>query len=301
MKWLKTDDNTDNVEVEESGGSGGGNGTGRMFGKIGGGGAIVVIIISLLLGKNPLQMLGFVNNVLPDNSQAQQGTGHIGTITNVHADNDSTFTLHVFNSTNDIWQNIFSTQFHKVYTKPKLYLFYNHTTTGCGSASSVSGPFYCPADSKVYLDLAFFKQLSQEFQAPGDLAKAYVVAHEMGHHIQHLLGITDQLDAARSRLSEAAYNKLSVKLELQADFYAGLWAHYAEQEKIISLDDADINSALSAANAVGDDNLEKQAQGYAVPETFTHGTSAQRMYWFKKGYTTGDFSQGDTFHDPSLN
>lgn len=302
MKWLRTDDNTDNVEVEDGGGSGGGGfGGGRMFGKIGGGGAIVIVIISLILGKNPLQMLGFVNNALPDNAQQQQSSGSTGTIVDVHANNDSTFTLHVFNSDNDILDSIFTARFHKRYTYPKLHLFYNTTQTGCGQASSVSGPFYCPTDSKVYIDLAFFQQLSQQFHSPGDLAKAYVVAHEMGHHIQHLLGVTDQVDAARQQLSDAAYNKLSVKLELQADFYAGLWAHYAEQAKMIELNDADIQSALAAANAVGDDNLEKQAQGYAVPETFTHGTSAQRMYWFKKGYTTGDFSQGDTFNDPSLN
>lgn len=298
MKWLNPDDNTDGVEVEEGSGGGGG-GTGRMFGKIGGGGAIIIVIISLILGKNPLQMLGFVNNALPDNQQQTQG--QMGTITNINASNDSTFTLRVYNSTNKIWSGIFNDQLHQSYSKPILHLFNGHTYTGCGQASSISGPFYCPTDSKVYIDLAFFNQLSQQFHSPGDLAKAYVVAHEMGHHIQHLLGVTDKIDAARQQLSDAAYNKLSVKLELQADFYAGLWAHYAQQEKIIELDDADIQSALAAANAVGDDNLEKQAQGYAVPETFTHGTSAQRMYWFKKGYTTGDFNQGNTFSDPSLN
>ncbi|HEY0299658.1 MAG TPA: neutral zinc metallopeptidase [Arachidicoccus sp.] len=301
MKWLNPDDNTDGVEVEEGGAGSGGNGTGRMFGRIGGGGAIVVVIISLLLGKNPLQMLGFVNNALPDNQQQQQSSGRVGTITNVHADNDSTFTLRVYNSTNKIWQGIFTQQFHKTYSKPLLDLFSNHTVTGCGQASSISGPFYCPADSKVYIDLAFFNQLSQQFHAPGDLAKAYVVAHEMGHHIQHLLGVTDQVDAARQRLSDADYNKLSVKLELQADFYAGLWAHYAEQEKIIELSSTDIDDALAAANSVGDDNLQKQAQGYVVPESFTHGTSAERMYWFKKGYTSGDLNQGNTFADESLN
>jgi len=300
MKWLQTDDNTDGVEVEQDGGNGGG-GTGRMFGKIGGGGAIIVVVISLILGKNPLQMLGFINNALPDNTQQAQSSGQIGTIVNVHADNDSNFTRKVYLSDNQIWDSIFTHQFHRKYTKPKLYLFSGHTYTGCGQASAVSGPFYCPADSKVYIDLAFFRQLSQQFHSPGDLAKAYVVAHEMGHHIQHLLGVTDQVDAARQQLSDAAYNKLSVKLELQADFYAGLWAHYAEQAKMIELNDADIQSALAAANAVGDDNLEKQAQGYAVPETFTHGTSAQRMYWFRKGYTTGDFNQGNTFSDPGLN
>ena len=292
MEWLKPDDSNDGIEVEKN--NGGGNG--RMFGKVGGIGAVVIVIISLILGKNPLQVLGFVNNVLPD----QQQTTSVGTIT-TNGNNDSTFTRRVYNSTNTVWSGIFNNQFHRTYTKPVLALFSGSTQTSCGGASSASGPFYCPGDSKVYIDLSFFRQLSQQFRAPGDLAKAYVVAHEMGHHIQHLLGVTDQVDAARQRLSNDAYNKLSVKLELQADFYAGLWAHYAQQEGIISLSDTDIDQALAAANAVGDDNLQKQAQGYVVPESFTHGTSAQRIYWFKKGYTTGDFSQGDTFNAPSLN
>ena len=292
MNWLNPDDSTDGVETENSGG-----GNGRMFGKIGGAGAVIIVIISLILGKNPLQVLGFVNNVLPD----QQQTVTTGTVTNAGADNDSTFTIRVYNSANKVWSGIFADQFHQTYTKPRLVLFNGTTQTACGGASASSGPFYCPGDGKVYIDLSFFQQLSQQFRAPGDLAKAYVVAHEMGHHIQRLLGVTDKVDAARQRMSDADYNKLSVKLELQADFYAGLWAHYAQQEGIISLTDADIDQALAAANAVGDDNLQKQAQGYAVPESFTHGTSAERIYWFKKGYTTGDFSQGDTFDDASLN
>ncbi|MGF7232038.1 KPN_02809 family neutral zinc metallopeptidase [Arachidicoccus sp.] len=289
MKWLNPDDSTDGVEVQKGG-------RGKTVGKIGGLGAIVVVVISLILGKNPMEMLGFVNNVMP----GQQQTQTTGTVTNMNSNNDSTFTVRVYNSANSVWEGVFDQQLHKKYSRPVLSLFEGSTQTACGGASAASGPFYCPADRKVYIDLSFFNELAQRFKAPGQLAMAYVVAHEMGHHIQNLLGVTDKLDAARQRLSEADYNKLSVKLELQADFYAGFWAHYAEEEKIIALDPGDIESALAAANAVGDDNLQKQAQGYVVPESFTHGTSAQRVYWFKKGYTTGDLAQGDTFNDASL-
>lgn len=290
MKWLNPDDNTDGVEVRKGGGA-------RRVGKIGGLGAIVVVVISLLLGKNPMEMLGFVNNVLPEQAQTQS----TGTVTNVGANNDSTFTVRVYNSCNTVWSGIIRDRFSKSYSKPRLVMFEGSVQTACGGASSASGPFYCPGDQMVYIDLGFFQELSQRFNAPGDLAKAYVVAHEMGHHIQNLLGMTDQVDAARGRLSQEAYNKLSVKLELQADFYAGLWAHYAEQEQIIQLEQGDIESALGAAGAVGDDRLQKEATGTINPDSFTHGTSQQRIYWFKKGYTTGDFSQGDTFNDPSLN
>lgn len=290
MKWLNPDDSTDGVEVRKGGGA-------RRVGKIGGLGAIVVVVISLILGKNPMEMLGFVNNAIPDQAQTQT----TGTVTNVGANNDSTLTVRVYNSCNTVWNGILRDKFGKSYSRPRLVMFEGSVQTACGGASSASGPFYCPGDRMVYIDLGFFQELSQRFNAPGQLAKAYVIAHEMGHHIQNLLGMTDQVDAARGRLSEAAYNKLSVKLELQADFYAGLWAHYAEQEQIIQLEQGDIESALGAAGAVGDDRLQREATGTTNPDSFTHGTSAQRIYWFKKGYTSGDFSQGDTFNDPSLN
>lgn len=290
MKWINPDDSTDGVEVRKGGGA-------RRVGKIGGLGAVVVVVISLILGKNPMEMLGFVNNVMPEQTQTQT----TGTVTNVGANNDSTLTVRVYNSCNTVWSGILRDKFNKSYAKPRLVMFEGSVQTACGGASAASGPFYCPGDRMVYIDLGFFRELSERFNAPGELAKAYVIAHEMGHHIQNLLGMTDQVDAARGRLSEAAYNKLSVKLELQADFYAGLWAHYAQQENIIALDDSDIASALGAAGAVGDDRLQKEATGTINPDSFTHGTSAQRIYWFKKGYTSGDFSQGDTFSDPSLN
>lgn len=290
MKWINPDDSTDGVEVRKGGGA-------RRVGKIGGLGAIVVVVISLILGKNPMEMLGFVNNVMPEQTQSQT----TGTVTNVGANNDSTLTVRVYNSCNTVWNGILRDKFSKSYSKPRLVMFEGSVQTACGGASAASGPFYCPGDRMVYIDLGFFQELSERFNAPGQLAKAYVIAHEMGHHIQNLLGMTDQVDAARGRLSQAAYNKLSVKLELQADFYAGLWAHYAEQEQIIQLEQGDIESALGAAGAVGDDRLQREATGTINPDSFTHGTSEQRIYWFKKGYTTGDFSQGDTFNDPSLN
>lgn len=290
MKWINPDDSTDGVEVRKGGGA-------RKAGKIGGLGAVVVIVISLILGKNPMEMLGFVNNVMPGEATTQT----TGTIANTHANNDSTFTVRVYNSGNTVWSRLLRDRLNMSYSRPTLVMFEGTVQTACGGASAASGPFYCPGDRKVYIDLSFFQELSQRFNAPGDLAKAYVVAHEMGHHIQKLLGMTDQVDAARGRVSEAAYNKLSVKLELQADFYAGLWAHYAEQAGIIQLEPGDIESALGAAGAVGDDRLQREAMGTVNPDSFTHGTSAQRIYWFKKGYVSGDFSQGDTFNDPSLN
>jgi predicted metalloprotease len=187
----------------------------------------------------------------------------------------------------------------KTYKKPRLALFRDYTKSACGTASSASGPFYCPGDSKVYIDLSFYDELKNRFGASGDFAQAYVIAHEVGHHVQKLLGISQKMDQARSRISESAYNKLSVKLELQADFYAGVWAHYEQSMKNV-LDKGDIEEALNAANAIGDDRLQKQAQGHVEPDSFTHGTSAQRMYWFKKGYETGDINQGDTFGNGDL-
>jgi predicted metalloprotease len=179
-------------------------------------------------------------------------------------------------------------------------LFRDGVESACGNASSASGPFYCPGDEKLYIDLSFYQELQNRFHAPGDFAMAYVVAHEVGHHIQKLMGISDKMEQERQQLSEGDYNKLSVKLELQADFYAGIWAHYEQSMKNV-IEPNDIEEALTAANAIGDDMLQKQAQGYVVPESFTHGTSAQRVYWFKKGYTTGDVKQGNTFAAADLN
>lgn len=204
----------------------------------------------------------------------------------------------VMAETEDVWNRIYSENGAN-YKEPQLVIFNRSVNSGCGSASSAMGPFYCPADQSAYIDLSFYKELSSQFGAPGDFAMAYVIAHEVGHHVQNLMGTSDKVHAARSRLSQEEYNQLSVKLELQADFYAGLWAHYADKTKDI-LEDGDIEEALRAAEAIGDDNIQEKFQGSVNPESFTHGTSAQRMRWFKKGYQTGDLSQGDTFNAISL-
>lgn len=180
------------------------------------------------------------------------------------------------------------------YREPTLVLFTNAVQSGCGGASKASGPFYCPLDQKAYIDLSFYNDLKRRFNAPGDFAMAYVIAHEVGHHVQNLLGTSDKVQQMRGRVSQTEYNQLSVRLELQADFYAGLWAHYADNMEGI-IEAGDINEALNAANAIGDDRLQKQQQGRVVPDAFTHGTSAQRMRWFRRGYETGDIRQGDTF------
>jgi predicted metalloprotease len=185
------------------------------------------------------------------------------------------------------------------YQAPTLVLFRGSVQSACGIGSAASGPFYCPGDEDVYIDLSFYEDLGRRFGAPGDFAMAYVVAHEVGHHIQKLLGTSDKMAQLRQRVGQEEYNKYSVMLELQADFYAGVWAHHANQMSSI-LEEGDIDEALNAANAIGDDRLQKQSQGHVVPESFTHGTSAQRMHWFRKGYQTGDMRQGDTFNDPSL-
>ncbi|MFI5187145.1 MAG: neutral zinc metallopeptidase [Chitinophagales bacterium] len=213
-------------------------------------------------------------------------------------DERAKFVKKVLALTEDVWDSLFTVQ-GKQYKRPTLVLFRDNVESACGFASSATGPFYCPNDEEVYIDLSFYQELEQRFQAPGDFAEAYVIAHEVGHHVQKLLGISDKVENLRQQLTEGQYNKYSVMMELQADFFAGVWAHHAQQMKNI-LDPGDIDEALNAANAIGDDRLQKETQGYVVPETFTHGTSKQRVYWFKKGFDTGDINQGDTFHDPQL-
>ena len=185
------------------------------------------------------------------------------------------------------------------YRNPELLLFTDQVQSGCGSASASSGPFYCSQDEKVYLDMSFFRELATPLNSPGDFAQAYVIAHEVGHHVQHLLGITDKMHSMQSKLSEEEYNKLSVKLELQADFLAGVWAHYAKDGKEF-IEEGDIEEAINAATAIGDDHLQKQFQGTVTPDSFTHGTSEQRVRWFTKGFQTGDINEGDTFNATNL-
>jgi predicted metalloprotease len=213
-------------------------------------------------------------------------------------DKQAAFVKVVLADTEDVWSKIFS-EMGRTYTDPTLVLFRNSTTSACGNASAATGPFYCPVDDDLYIDLSFAQQLKEEFGATGDFAMAYVVAHEVGHHVQDLLGVTDKMQQLQQQVSETEYNKYSVRLELQADFYAGLWAHYDDKMKNV-IDERDINEALSAANAIGDDRLQQEYQGTITPDSFTHGTSEQRMYWFKKGYETGDIKQGNTFAEGSF-
>lgn len=257
-----------------------------------GGGVIGVIalIINLLMGGDPSQ----IPELLPQQQSQPMSPGQ-----SAADDERAAFVKTVLAETEDVWNNIFQKQANQDYPEPTLVLFRGVVQSGCGNASAASGPFYCPSDQKLYIDVSFYEELQNRFNAPGDFAMAYVVAHEVGHHVQQLLGTTEKMNRERERLSEVEYNKLSVKLELQADFFAGVWAHYANRAKI--LEQGDIEEALNAANAIGDDRLQKQAQGTIVPDAFTHGTSEQRMYWFKKGFETGDPSQGNTFADPSLN
>jgi predicted metalloprotease len=258
---------------------------------VGGIGGLIIAAVIYLLGGNPNQVINQQNS--PDQyTQSNQA-------------NDPNDTIRseigvILADTEDVWDSLFNSM-HKQYVDPKLVLYNGETQAACGNANSATGPFYCPADQKVYIDLSFFDELTSRFGAKGgDFAMAYVLAHEVGHHVQNLLGVSDKVDHLRSQLSDDQFNKISVKLELQADFYAGVWAHYDQKMKDV-IHPEDIDEALSAASAVGDDRLQKETQGYVVPDAFTHGTSQQRMYWFKKGYTTGDLSQGDTFNDPSLN
>ena len=185
------------------------------------------------------------------------------------------------------------------YREPRLTIFRGQTQSSCGNATAASGPFYCSADERVYIDLSFYEEMKNTLNAPGDFAQAYVIAHEVGHHVQHLLGITDRVHSQRGSLSDEEYNQLSVRLELQADFLAGIWAHYAKDNKDF-IEEGDIEEALNAAAAIGDDRLQKQFQGTINPESFTHGTSAQRVKWFKKGFLSGDTKQGDTFNTSDL-
>lgn len=264
---------------------------GMSGGKVlGGGAAIIVVVLGLIFGQD---FTGLVSQ-LPV-GQSENVVGKQG----VPQDVEGKFVAGVLESTDSVWIAQFK-EMGTEYEPPVLTLFDISVQSACGNASAAVGPFYCPADHKVYIDLTFYQDLKDRFGAAGDFAQAYVIAHEVGHHVQNLLGISEKVQQARAQLSEVEYNKLSVKLELQADFFAGLWAHHAQNLANFRLEEGDIEEALTAANAIGDDKLQKQAQGEVVPDAFTHGSSAQRMYWFKKGFDTGDFKQGDTFNSGRL-
>jgi predicted metalloprotease len=280
MRW-QDGPQSDNVEDRRR--SGGGT---MMVG--GGIGTLLLVVVFALLGGDPQQLL----QNLPQAQQQPGGGGNDRPLT-AEEEEAGKFVRAVLGQTEQVWDAEFR-KLGRGYQKPKLILFEGQVATGCGNASSAVGPFYCPADQQVYIDLSFFDEMRQKFHAPGDFAQAYVIAHEIGHHVQKLLGTSDKVHAARRGASEAEGNQLSVRLELQADFYAGVWAHHAQKAFNI-LEPGDMEEAIVAANAIGDDTLQKRFQRTVVPERFTHGTSEQRVRWFQRGFKSGDIRQGDTF------
>lgn len=282
MKWFGGKESSD-VETGSS------SGRGLMFG--GGILGLIGAVIYMFTGIDPSQLLNVNQNSEQINTQPGSSQSR-----------EQQFARVIFEGTAVVWDSLF-TEAGQTYQRPILHFFTGGVDAeGCGYASSATGPFYCPANGKVYLDLSFFDDLKNKFQSPGEAAAAYVIAHEVGHHVQNLLGTSAKMDAARGRMSEAEYNKLSVKLELQADFYAGIWVHYTNKNNHnnIVIEPGDLESALNAANQIGDDRLQQEHQGRVTPDSFTHGTSAQRQYWFKKGYDTGDLRLGDTFAEDDI-
>lgn len=278
---------SDNVE-ESTGGGGGGMFGGGM--KLSGGMIVVVLIVSVLLGKNPLELLALfsggdgqvVQTQAPRTVPAKQG----------ESDPQTEFVARVLGDTEDVWGNVFK-QLGSTYQRPKLTLFRGQVGSACGLASAAMGPFYCPGDQRVYLDLTFFQELSDRFGAPGDFARAYVIAHEIGHHVQNQMGLMDDVRRKTANSSERVKNDMSVRQELQADCLAGVWGNSAAKRGLI--DASDVESGIGAAMAVGDDRMQKQSRGYVSPESFTHGSSAQRAKWFKVGLQSGDVRQCNTF------
>jgi predicted metalloprotease len=281
MRW---EGERESENVEDRRGMSGGT-------KIAGGGiaTLVIALIVWFMGGDPRQVL---QNAPPGGG----GGAQTSSLDKGTEDRLAKFVKVVLADTEDVWHEQFRNM-NRVYREPTLVLFTGRVDSACGMAGSATGPFYCPGDEKLYIDLSFYDELQRRFKAPGDFAQAYVVAHEVGHHVQKLLGTMDKVDAQRRGMSKAEANRLSVKLELQADFYAGVWAHHAQRTKKI-LEPGDLEEALRAATAIGDDAIQKQAQGYVVPDAFTHGTSRQRVAWFRKGFQTGDIKQGDTFNMP---
>lgn len=267
--------------VEDQRGSGMG---GRGALPIGGGLGIIIVIIYTLLGGNPIDIINQTQVVNSDNQVKYEQTAQEKELAD--------FVSVVLADTEDVWHELFKSK-NLEYRDPKLVMFSGYVKSACGTAGASTGPFYCPGDEKVYIDLSFYKQMETFLKAPGDTAMAYVIAHEVGHHVQNQLGIMDKYQSYRSKMSEKEFNKLTIRLELQADYFAGVWAHYAQNKNL--LEEGDIEEAINAAGAVGDDRIQKQTQGYVVPDSFTHGTSEQRTRWFMKGFKTGNFDQMDTF------
>ncbi|MFY1984121.1 neutral zinc metallopeptidase [Achromobacter xylosoxidans] len=284
---MRLDDSRESDNVEDRRASGpriGGRGTIGI-------GTIVLALVAMYFGVDPSVVLQMAEG---PPAQQQQGPAARPPAN----DPQARFVAKVLGETEDTWSAIFQKDLNRQYVPPKLVLFRGATPTACGTGQAAMGPFYCPGDSKVYIDLAFFDELQNRFKAPGDFAQAYVIAHEVGHHVQHLLGISDQVDNLRRR-NPSQGNALSVRMELQADCFAGLWAQRANAARNI-LEGGDVEEALAAATAIGDDRLQKQSQGYVVPDAFTHGSSAQRVRWFKRGLEGGELKQCDTFAASSL-
>ncbi|KWH09537.1 metalloprotease [Burkholderia ubonensis] len=292
---MRLDDETESQNVEDRRG-GGGFGGGRAT--IGIGTIVVALAASYFFGIDPRVVLegasalqGGRQQAQPQ-AQAQAQAQHQGAPA---TDAGAVFTRKVLGNIERTWTTIFSTQLHEQYQPPKLVMFTNATPTACGTGQTAMGPFYCPGDRKVYIDLGFYDDLRRRFGAGGDFAQAYVIAHEVGHHVQNLLGISGKVDAARRRSSEARSNALSVRMELQADCFAGVWANNAQRANQRLIEPGDFEQGLKTAAAIGDDRLQQQGQGYVVPESFTHGSSEQRVYWLRRGLESGELSACDTF------
>lgn len=287
MRWQgrRKSSNVDDRRGRSAGGGGGGGFGGKA---IGGGFGLILVIIIALLGGDPGALLG--NNQITNQEPVPYESS-------VEEQELADFVSVVLADTEDIWANVFK-DYGYDYKEPVLVLFTGSVQSACGVAGSSTGPFYCPGDNKLYIDLSFYDELRDQFKAPGDFAMAYVVAHEVGHHVQTLLGVTDQLNDIRGKVSQTEYNKFSVRFELQADYLAGVWAHHAQG--LGYLEEGDLEEALTAANAIGDDRIQKQAQGYVIPDSFTHGTSEQRMRWFYKGFQSGNLEEWDTFNAKDL-
>lgn len=266
-------------------------GSGRRGGMapIGGGGLLIIMLIVFLMGGNPLEVL--------NNGSSRNTTQQVSTQQSQETKTRQEFLSVVLADTEDVWNEIFK-QHNLNYSEPQLTLYTGSAQSACGTASSQTGPFYCPGDETVYMDTDFYDDLHNKFGATGDFALAYVLAHEVGHHVQHQLGVLDQVFALKNKLSEVEFNQYMIRLELQADYYAGVYAHYAK--KMGYLEPGDIEEAMNAAAGVGDDKIQEQAYGKSIPDTFTHGTSEQRMRWFKKGYESGTIEAGDTFSVKNL-
>ncbi len=271
---------------------------GQTMKRVGGGigiGAIIMALLALFLGGDPIAVLQNASS----QSQPTQTQTQSADLENRADYALGEFVKVVLKETEDVWHEQFPAQLGKNYQPPVLVLYDQQTTSGCGHASSATGPFYCPGDQKLYIDLSFYQELQTKFGASGDFAMAYIVAHEVAHHIQFLLDITTQVEQQKRRMSKADANNMSVRLELQADFLAGVWAHHGQKMKGF-LEEGDLEEAVQAAAAVGDDRIQKKARGYVVPDSFTHGTSAQRVAWFKKGLLSGKLADGDTFGTNNL-